>query len=399
MSLSVLGWAAAVSCAAWVWLLLFRGNFWRADQRIDPNATYSPPDDQWPVVAVVIPARNEAEGIGHAVTSLLGQDYPGAMNVFVVDDNSDDGTAETARAAAGEHQDRLTIIAGAPLDAGWTGKLWAVSQGIARAQADLPGAEFLLLTDGDIAHGPDNLSQLVTKAKTENLALTSLMVKLRCDTRWERLLIPAFVFFFQKLYPFAWINNPTHKMAGAAGGCMLVRREALEAAGGIERIRDRVIDDCALAEALKPQGPIWLGLTEETHSLRRYDRLDGIWDMVTRTAFVQLDHSLLALCGAVAGMVLLYALPPVVAVGGLWAGNVSLAGAGLGAWALMVLAAGPTLRLYGQSPLRGLLLPVAAVLYTLMTADSARRHYLGRGGAWKGRSYKPPQTLRPDNDR
>ncbi|NQV19907.1 MAG: glycosyltransferase, partial [Rhodospirillales bacterium] len=222
MTLSAPGAAAALSGVLWVVLLLFRGGFWRADQRLGPAPEKPSPEARWPALAVVIPARNEAEGIGRAVATLLGQDYPGVMRVTVVDDNSDDGTADIARAAAGEHGDRLSIIAGAPLEHGWTGKLWAVAQGIAHARTKLPDADYLLLTDGDIEHGPGNLRQLAAKADAENLALTSLMVKLRCETGWERFLVPAFVFFFQKLYPFAWVNDPARKIAGAAGGCMLV---------------------------------------------------------------------------------------------------------------------------------------------------------------------------------
>jgi len=390
VTLSLLANLSALSAALWLGLLLFRGRFWRADQRLDP--TDSSTEEKWPAVAVVIPARNEADGIGRAVASLLGQSYPGDLRVIVVDDNSEDGTAEAAIAAAGENGDRLTVLSGKPLVPGWTGKLWAVSQGIAHAENLMPDVEFLLLTDGDIEHGSDNVRRLVIKAQRQQLALTSLMVKLRCETGWERLLIPAFVFFFQKLFPFPWVNNPQRKMAAAAGGCMLVRKAALADAGGIEPIRDRVIDDCALAALLKPQGPIWLGLTDNAHSLRPYDQLDEIWDMVARTAYVQLDHSPAALVGTVIGMCLMYLAPVVGVLVGAWTSDWPAATAAVCAWGLITIAYWPTLKLYRQPRVRALLLPIAAVLYTLMTLDSARRHYAGRGGAWKGRSYDAPTS-------
>ncbi|MCP5373239.1 MAG: glycosyltransferase [Hyphomicrobiales bacterium] len=370
---------AALALAAWVWLLALHGRFWRGDQRLS-DAT----PDQAPAVAVVIPARNEAETIAEAVASHLDQDYAGPVRVIVVDDNSDDGTAEAARAVG---DDRVTVVAGAPLAAGWTGKLWAVEQGI-RAAAELaPEARYLLLTDADIEHDPDSLRPLVAKAEAGNLDLVSLMARLRCKTRWEQLLIPAFVFFFQKLYPFPRVNDPRRRTAAAAGGCMLVRRRALDDAGGMAAIRDRVIDDCALAALLKARGPIWLGLTDRVHSLRAYPRLSDVWDMVARTAFVQLRHSSLLLAGTVLGMALLYLVPPVVGMGAVLAGDRLAANLGLGAWLLMTVAYGPTLRLYRLSILEGFTLPYAALLYTLMTVDSARRHWRGAGAAWKGRTY------------
>ncbi|MEO5338269.1 MAG: glycosyltransferase [Magnetospirillum sp. WYHS-4] len=357
---------------AWVGLLLFRGGFWKADQRLNG----APDREHWPDVVAVIPARDEAPTIGATVASLLGQDYPGRLHVVVIDDNSTDGTA----AAAGI-SDRLTTIAGQPLPAGWTGKLWAVHQGIMEAVRQMPDARYLLLTDADILHEPGNLRRLVDKAEWDSLDLVSLMVHLRCESFWERLLIPAFVFFFQKLYPFPWVNDPDRRTAGAAGGCMLVRRETLEQAGGIAAIRDRVIDDCALAALLKKEGPIWLGLARDgTRSLRAYESLGDVWRMVARTAFVQLDRSVFKLVGTVAGMAFLYLLPPLGAL----AGHPSA----LLAWLLMAYAYGPTLVIYRRPAWESLLLPVAAFLYTLMTLDSARRHWLGKGGAWKGRTYR-----------
>lgn len=370
--------AGAVSLAAWAVLVMARHGFWRADQRLADAG----PRDYWPRVVAVIPARNEAETIGITVRSLLDQDYPGDLRVVVVDDNSDDGTA----AAAGQSP-RLSVVSGAPLAAGWSGKLWAVSQGIAMAEDLAPDARYLLLTDADIDHQRGNVARLVDKAERDGLHLVSLMVKLRAESFWERWLIPAFVFFFQKLYPFPAVNDPRCPMAAAAGGCMLVRRDTLAAADGIAAIRDRLIDDCALARLIKAHGPIWLGLATRTRSLRAYARLGEIWNMVARTAFVQLDHSIWQLIGAVAGMAMVYLAPPLALVAGAAAGEWPAMGLGLAAWALMVVAYAPTLALYDQSPLRGLALPMVAALYTLMTVSSALRHWRGRGGGWKGRHY------------
>jgi len=331
------------------------------------------------MVTAVIPARNEAATIGRTVGSLLAQDYPGELSVIVVDDNSDDGTAE----AAGSDP-RLRVIPGAPLADGWTGKLWAVSQGVREAGT---APDYLLLTDADIEHDPGNLKRLVYKAETDGRHLVSLMVKLRCESFWERLLIPAFVFFFQKLYPFPAVNDPNSRIAAAAGGCMLVRRETLEAAGGIDAIRSAVIDDCALARLIKKRGSIWLGLATRTRSLRAYDGLVEIWDMVARTAYVQLRHSPLALVGTLAGMAVIYLVPPLAFAVGTALRQGPLASAGMIAWLLMALAYAPTLALYGRFVAWALVLPVSAGLYTLMTLSSAMRHWRGRGAGWKGRHY------------
>ena len=370
---------AAVPVAVWIGLVAFRGGFWRADQFLPDDPPVRP---HWPGVVAVIPARNEAATIGEAVASLLAQDYPGAVNVIVVDDMSDDGTADAAGAA-----DRLTVIAGRPLEAGWTGKLWAVGQGLDRVDAVDAEAPYVLLTDADIRHDPQNLRRLVAKAEQDGLDLVSLMVRLRCRGFWERLLIPAFVFFFQKLYPFRWVNDPKRPSAAAAGGCMLVRRRALAAIGGIQAIRGRLIDDCALAAALKNRGAIWLGLTDKVESRRRYDSLGEIWSMVSRTAFEQLGNSWLALIGTCLAMAVTYLVPPAAAlglIGGDWAG----VGFGLAVWGVLIPAAfRPTLRLYRLPVVWSLTLPLAALLYTLMTATSAVRHWQGRSGAWKGRHY------------
>lgn len=381
MDVSTVTTMAALAAVAWLGLACLRGGFWRADQRLP---AVRGEDREWPAVAAVIPARNEAAGIGAAVSSLLAQEYPALAAVVVVDDESEDSTAARARDAAGGDA-RLSICASRPRAAGWTGKLWAVAQGIEQAAAVAPGARYLLLTDADIVHHPDTLKRLVDKAESGGYDLVSLLVLLHCSGFWERLLIPAFVFFFQKLYPFPWVNDPRRRTAAAAGGCMLVRGSALQAAGGIAPIRDRLIDDCALAQRIKRGGPIWLGLSEETRSLRAYRRLGEIWAMVARSAYTQLGHSPAALAGTVSAMVLLYLVPPISAGYGLLTGDGGAAAAGGAGWLMMAALLQPTLALYRLGWWRGALLPAAGVLYTLMTVDSARRHWLGRGGTWKGR--------------
>ena len=378
MNADVLFLMALLSLAVWVILEFFRGGFWRADQRLTKGGDLP----EWPGVVAVIPARDEAATIGRTVGSLVHQNYPGTMDVVVVDDNSSDGTA----AAVGPSP-RAHVFSGMALQAGWSGKLWAVHQGLEYAREVSPDAKYVLMTDADIDHHGDNVRELVYKAETEQLGLVSLMVKLRSESFWERLLIPAFVFFFQKLYPFPWVNDPASPMAAAAGGCMLIRRDVLEAAGGVEPIRDRLIDDCAMGALIKARAPIWLGLTSETHSLRAYEELDEIWDMVVRTAFVQLDHSVLALAGTIAGMVVVYVAPPVAAITGLAMADGGIALAGGLAWSIMTISYYPTLRLYDEPAWRALSLPVAAFFYALMTVSSALRYWSGEGGAWKGRHY------------
>lgn len=370
---------AFLPVAAWIGLLGFRGGFWRADQML-PAA---PPElAVWPKVVAVIPARNEAATIGATVGSLLAGDYPGDFAVIVVDDMSDDGTAEATGRDA-----RLTVIHSQPLQAGWTGKLWAMKQGLDAADAGHADAAYVLFTDADIEHDAESLRRLVGKAERDGLDLVSLMARLRCDGFWERLLIPAFVFFFQKLYPFPWVNDRARTTAAAAGGCMLVRRSALRAIGGVETIRDRLIDDCALAARVKRQGAIWLGFAAGVKSLRRYDTLGDVWNMVARTAFEQLGNSSLALIGTVAALAVVYLAPPLAAVGVLGGGWPGVA-AGLAVWwGMMPLAFAPTLRLYGLPAAWGLTLPLAALLYMVMTVSSAIRTWRGRGGAWKGRHY------------
>ncbi|WP_423855991.1 glycosyltransferase [Acidithiobacillus montserratensis] len=382
------------------WLVLFfgRGYFWRADQRLPALPPASLADKQaspacLPAVVAIVPARNEAEGIGPCVSALLGQHYPGTLRVMLVDDQSTDGTADIAQAAAESISaaGRLQILAGKALPEGWAGKVWAMHQGVAAA-GDAP---LLWFTDADIVHGPDVLEKLVLHQQRDNRALVSLMVMLSCRSFWERLLIPPFIFFFQMLYPFPWVNDRRRPLAGAAGGCMLLRRDLLLQAGGFAAMRGALIDDCTLAALMKKQGPIWLGLGTESHSLRDYRFLDEIWRMVTRSAYVQLQFSPWRLLEATLGMIFLYALPVVMLVAGLvlpqW---LWIAPSGL-ALGLMAWAYAPSVRLYALNGLWVLTLPVAAMLYTLMTLDSARRHYLGRGGAWKGRHYDQSGEKRP----
>jgi hopene-associated glycosyltransferase HpnB len=380
---------AAATLAIWVYLLLARGWFWRARERDDANPPALPAI--WPSVVAVIPARDEEENIREAVGSLLCQDYPGSFSIVLIDDDSRDGTAQAAREAAQAAQadDRLTVLRGQPLPKGWTGKLWAMKQGI-EAAALSPSPDYLLLTDADIVYSPDALKRLVARAQAGDLVLTSRMVKLRCESFAERALIPAFVFFFALLYPFAWVNRRDRATAAAAGGCMLVRRDALQQAGGIETIRGALIDDCALAQRLKRIGPIWLGLTQNVHSIRAYPRLGDIRRMVSRSAYAQLRYSPLLLAGTLTGLALTYLAPPLLA---LFARGMPQALGAL-AWVLMALSFQPVLRFYRRSPLWGLALPAIALLYMAFTLDSAYQHVRGRGGSWKGRVQANVSGLR-----
>ena len=373
---------ALLACAAWVYLAFRHGRFWRGDQRLDKNVAAPA---EWPDVAIVIPARNEADVIGRAVASHMAQDYPGNAHVFVVDDRSTDATAAAAREAGDDA--RLTVVTAPPLPDGWAGKVAAMAAGTAEASRRMPDARYVLFTDADIEHPSDNLRRLVAKAEASRLDMTSLMVKLEVRTAWEKLLIPAFVFFFQKLYPFPLVNDPGNRTAGAAGGCMLVRRTALERIGGLAAIKGEIIDDCALARAIKPGGPIWLGLSTDARSLRPYGGLGGVWRMVARSAFNQLRYSATLLAGCVLGMLCLYVVPPLAVLAGLFGNHALLALLGAAAWAAMAVCYKPTLDLYGRPVLEALLLPVAAIFYVLMTVDSARAYWAGRGGAWKGRTY------------
>ncbi|MBD2666172.1 glycosyl transferase, family 2 [Richelia sinica FACHB-800] len=377
-----------LSLAIWLVLLVFWGQFWRVDQRLETGREVLDATVNLPSVCVVMPARNEVDVIPLSLRSLLLQDYPGTVNIVLVDDQSSDGTASCAEgvAYALDQSQKLHIVRTQSLPAGWTGKLWAMEQGVQAAAKFTP--DYILFTDADIEHHVKNISQLVTKAVGEDLDLASIMVRLRCQSFWEKLLIPAFVFFFQKLYPFRWVNNPKKSTAAAAGGCILIRTEALQRIGGLQVIHQALIDDCSLAHAVKSsQGKIWLGLSTLTYSLRPYDSLETIWNMVARTAYTQLNYSPWLLLGSVLGMTLVYLLPPLGIIVGLVMGNGAIALIGFFTWLLMSGAYFPMVRFYKCSPGFAFTLPVIGLLYTLMTVDSAIRHWQGRGGAWKGRVY------------
>jgi len=367
--------AAAVAVVIWLYLLLGRGGFWRMRELAVEASVPSPA----PRVAIVIPARNEGDVIGRAVASLAAQRYEGEFQILVVDDHSTDDTAAAARTACSAS---LTVVPAELLPAGWTGKLWAVSQGVREAKQFSP--DYLLLTDADIVHPPENLNTLVAQAMRGGYDLVSLMVRLHCRTAAERALMPAFVFFFFLLYPPSWIRNPRRRTAGAAGGCMLIRRQVLEQIGGIERIRGELIDDCALAGAVKRHGGrVWLGLSSRTESIREYQSFSEIRRMISRTAFTQLRHSWLLLAGTAAGLLLTYEVPPLAALMG------SVAGAF--AWLAMCVAYLPILRFYRRSPLWAPLLPLVAAFYLVATIESAAAYRRGAGGMWKGRA----QAARP----
>jgi hopene-associated glycosyltransferase HpnB len=387
--------ACALAAIAWAYLLAGHGGYWRTSERLPP-ASADPAT--WPSVAAVVPARNEAAVLPGTLPSLLGQEYPGDFRVVVVDDDSSDGTASVARALSQPTgPERIRVVAGHPTPPGWAGKVWAMEQGL-RAAGD---AGYILFTDADISYAPGTVAALVRAAEADDRGIVSQMALLRAGAFWERLLVPAFVYFFAQLYPFQRVNRPGARTAAAAGGCMLVRRGTLDAAGGLERIRGARIDDVALGRLLK--GPpvsarCWLGLTTSVVSRRPYPRLAGLWDMIARSAYTQLRYSPAVLAGTLVGLLWLYALPPAAALAGLaWlaAGGgptaAWLATAGLAGWAIMTVSYVPTLRLYRLSPWRAPGLPLIAVMYAAMTADSARRYHLGRGGQWKGRTIPAGQ--------
>jgi hopene-associated glycosyltransferase HpnB len=279
------------------------------------------------------------------------------------------------------------VVTAPALPAGWSGKLAAMECGVREAVRLLPEAQYVWFTDADIVHGPRTLERLMAKAG-EGFGLVSLMVRLDCKGVWDRLLIPAFVFFFQMLYPFPAVNAKPSRIGGAAGGCLLLARDALEKIGGLAAIKDALIDDCTLAEAVRREGfRLWLGHADDSRSLRVYGALGETWRMVARTAYTQLDYDPFKLIGTVLGMVLVFLIAPLAVILAPWHGSLVALLAGLAAIGLMVRAYAPTLRLYGLEPAQGLTLPAAAALYTAMTVDSALRHWQGRGGAWKARTY------------
>jgi len=393
---------AGLSFAVWLYLLGFRGGFWRADQRLaaDPGAL-----ETWPAVIALVPARDESEMIGAAVTALLTQDYPGPFQVVLIDDHSSDGTAALARraAAAAGPPGRFRTVSAPDLPSDWTGKLWALQAGLAHADTDAPDAPYLWLSDADIAHGPGTLRRLVAKLEREHLNLVSLMVAPSCRGFWERLLIPPFIYFFQMLYPFPWVNDPNRATAAAAGGCVLLRRSALTRAGGLSAIKGALIDDCALARAIKGLAPaedarsetggIWLGLATESRSIRPYRGLGAVWRMVARTAYTQLRHSPLLLLGTLLAMTLTFLAPPLIALTAGTHDNIVAPFLAAGAWTMAALSAVPTLRLFRLPAWWAALLPLAAAFYCAMSLDSARRHWRGQGGAWKDRFHSGPPLV------
>ena len=403
-----------VSAAAWVYLVAAHGGFWRTGQRLLPQRRTAPATaghDRWPAVVPVVPARNEADAIPGTLPALLGQDYPGEFRVFLVDDGSDDGTgmvaAELGEKAARDGGAPLTVVAGRPRPDGWAGKVWAMAQGLAAATTPTAAADaaeasevaapakYVLFTDADIAWAPTALRDLVRAAEDDDRALLSQMALLRAETAWERVIVPAFVYFFAQLYPFKKVNDPRSRTSAAAGGCMLIRAEALERAGGLEPMRGALIDDVALGTLLKKNGNrIWLGLTTDIRSDRPYPSLGSLWHMIARSAYVQLRYNPALLAGTLVGLLLLYAVPPAgliaaliaVGLGGTTAATAVTGIAALLGWALITASYVPMLRFYRLSPLRAPALPLIALLYAAMTADSARRHYSGRAVSWRGRA-------------
>ncbi|GJL93916.1 MAG: hypothetical protein DHS20C05_03210 [Hyphococcus sp.] len=388
---------SALSLAAWLYLTFLRGQFWRASERLAPipGATNFPP------VAVIIPARDEAETIAAVVTAHCQSTYPGEIFVTLVDDHSSDATAEIATAAyekvissKRDANRKFQCLKARPLPRNWSGKLWAVQQGIDHVQKHYSHAKYILFTDADIEFGANTIQTLVSKAEQGQLALVSLMVRL--DSReWGSLLIPAFIYFFQKLYPFPLVNNSNIDIAAAAGGCMLITAQAIKKIDGVTRFKNNLIDDCALAREIKMTSPttkIWLGLADrEALSLRDNRSFASNWNMVARTAYTQLNYSPLFLVGTVAGMFFLYWAAPIIALTALFQSNFIAALLSISTIALMACTYWPTLNLYNRKPWEALLLPLAAMFYTLMTLASALRTWRGKGGQWKGRTYSSSQ--------
>ncbi|MFF3290480.1 glycosyltransferase [Streptomyces sp. NPDC003023] len=386
--MSALAWIAVGSLTAWGWLLLCQGFFWRTDQRLPHRESPA----EWPDIAVVVPARDEADALPMSLPTLLSQDYPGRAEIVLVDDSSGDGTGEVARSLAERHGGLpLRLVRPGEPGPGWTGKLWALRHGIEAAREGDP--EFLLLTDADIAHAPDSLRELVAAARTGGLDLVSQMARLRVASGWERLVVPAFVYFFSQLYPFRRINKAAARTTAAAGGCVLLRTGTAVRAGVPDSIRQAVIDDVALARAVRRVGgSVWLGLADRVDSVRPYPRLGDLWRMVSRSAYAQLRHNPALLAGTVAGLLLVYVVPPTALAVGLLADDAPAVRAGAAAWAVMTGTYLPMLRYYRQPWFLAPTLPFTAALYLLMTVDSAVQHYRGRGAAWKGRTYARPEA-------
>jgi hopene-associated glycosyltransferase HpnB len=373
---------AAASLAIWIYLVFLRGAFWRLR---DLDSSSQAPVLPAYSVAVIIPARNEADVVGQAVRSLVEQNYAGSLHVFLVDDESSDDTATIALEVAERagRSDRLTVVRASAVPDGWTGKMWALSEGLREAAAFK--ADYFLLADADIVHAPSNVATLLARARNGRFDMVSLLAKMPCQSAAERALIPAFVFFFFMLYPPAWVSRSRRRTAAAAGGCLLIRSEILARIGGIREIRGEVIDDCSLAREVKQNGGrVWLGMAADTYSLRGYETWAEFGWLISRTAFAQLNHSNLLLAGTVAAMAITYLAPPVLLLTGGRA-----AAMGLGSWFLMMIAFWPTLRFYRRSPLWSLVLPLIAAFYLGATLHSAIRYWQGRGGLWKGRIQDP----------
>lgn len=380
--------AAWLAAAAWIGIVLARGQFW--DARADRLADAPSAGDAAPDVHAIVPARNEGDVIGRTLGSVIAQRYPGQLTVTVVDDRSEDDTANEVAAAVARAgaEARVSIYRARPRPEGWSGKVWAMAEGVEAARAAGARPAYWWFTDADVEHADDTLARLVATARRERRDLVSLMVELHCTEPWEQLLIPAFVFFFRLLYPFAWVNDPARATAGAAGGCVLLDDALLVRIGGIARIKGELIDDCSLASAVAREGgTLWLGLTSRSRSVRPYTGLAPIWSMVARSAYTQLRYSPVLLAGTVAGMLLLYVAPVAAVALGVARRRPSLALPGVVAWGVMSAAYAPTVRLYRQPLWRALTLPLAGILYTAMTIDSARRHAQGKGGTWKGRHF------------
>jgi len=376
----------AIICALiWLYLIVGRGAFWLCGVRDTDRPSLDVP--QWPAVVAVVPARNEANHIAASIGSLLRQEYSGSFRIVLVDDDSSDETALIATRAAAFAPNRLIVVGSESPPRGWTGKIWAVKQGIASAEELKP--EYLLLTDADIVHAPDTLAWLVKHARAGGFVLTSLMAKLRCESLAERTHVPAFIYFFQMLFPFSWVSKPDASTAAAAGGCMLVRADALENAGGIASIRNALIDDCSLAQKLKKVGPVWLGLTDRSRSIRPYDTLADVRRMIARSAYAQLRYSPLLLAATIVMMVLTFIAPPLLAI---FATGLTRY-LGIVVWLAMTISYIPTLRFYRLSPLWSLALPGIAALYLYYTIISAYDHMRGRGGQWKGRIHADATSL------
>lgn len=366
----------------WLNLTFLRGNFWRLEE----DNTEPKPLDKWPRVVAIVPARNEAATIARAVTSLLSQDYPGEFKIIVVDDHSEDGTAELTGKAAekADAEARITVHSASELPPGWTGKLWALNEGVQTSEKNAPS--FFWFTDADIVHGPDTLRRLVCRAEMDSLDLASLMVLLQAKTFPEKLLIPPFLYFFLMLYPPRWIADPQKRTAGAAGGCILLRCTAFERIGGLAAIRDEIIDDCALARVVKKTGGrIWMGVTRASVSLREYKSFAEIRDLIARTAFTQLRYFSLLLVATLLGLFVTYWLPWIL----FFAGEEPAWLLGSTAASLMTVTFLFTVKFYNRSAIWALTLPFAAAFYSYATFLSAVRYWLGRGAQWKGRAQAP----------